>query len=518
MPPGFLSLVQHTISSLDYGTSSSFLAVPVPYGDLASDPRQQGNAVGELLGPFLLGVLGGLCSVGAKRLSARRDLANKADDVRAPVVYLRSFQLDKRFARRQMGMVRVVSVCTEEEQLAKALREIGPVVAIGKPGERLPRLGAQRIYVEDADWQEQIRFWFARAALVLIQVPSEPTQGVTWEIDQSLNVVALDRLVFLVSGIFKSVDWLIQKLRDHGLTVERVTNLRLGPYGSPISGIIHFDNGRAEFSPLVKPPFFKRPFFSPLVPVYRSALRPVTTRITGSWRPLRRAFGGALIAAIWIMFCLGVISVGLVARPDLLQREQKASEQRIWYAIQASEGQLPAEVRQFVLNRDKAALGAWMQTHRQNPLQYVQNDVVLAQANLMRRILAIAAPATCAAIADGTITQPAMDELLRELGKQDPTALTTWFGYRERVFLEWLKSQHTFPVSATDKRAAFTALYNGLSEQDKTRYERITDNPEQSSAEEKCWLQRTVLQEFERLPEPSRSKLARLGLGQDIEN
>jgi hypothetical protein len=494
------------------------LSVSLAYGDLASDPRQQGNAMGELLGSFLFGAVGGLCCVGAKRLGVLRDLANKTDDVRAPVIYLRSFHLDKRFARRRMGIVRVVAVCTEEEQLVKALREIGPVVAIGKPGERLPRLGAQRIYVEDADWQEQIRFWFTRAALVVIQVPSEPTKGVTWEIDQSLSVVALDRLVFLVSWNYKSSDWLNQKLRDHGLTVERVTNLRLGPYGSSTSGIIHFDNGRAELSALVKPPLFKRPFFSPLVPVYRSALRPVTTRITGSWRPLPRAFGGALIAAIWITFCVAVIAVGLVARPDLLQREQMSAEQRIWSAIEAAEGQLPDEVRQFVKNRDKAALGAWMQTHRQNPLRYIPDDVVFAQANVMRRILAIAAPASCAAIADRTITQPAMNELLRDLGKQDPTALTTWFRYKERVLLESLKSQHTFPVSEADKRVAFTALYNGLSEQDKARYKRITGDPEQSSAEDNCWFQRTILQEFERLQEPSRSKLARVGLGQDAEN
>jgi hypothetical protein len=331
-------------------------------------------------------------------------------------------------------------------------------------------------------------------------------------------MVALDRLVFLVSWNFKSSDWLNQKLRDHGLTVERVTNLRLGSYGSSISGIIHFDKGRAEFSALKKPPFFKRPFFSPLVPVYRSALRPVTTRITGSWRPLPRAFGGALIAAIWITFCVVIIAVGLVGRRDVVQREQMSADQRIWSAIEAAEEQLPDEVRQFVKNRDHAAVGAWMQAHRQNPRQYVPDDVVLAQANVMRQILAIAPPASCAAIADGTMTQPAMNELLRELSKQDSAALTTWFECQDRVLLESLKSQHTFPVSKADKRVANVALYNGLSEQDKARYRRVTDNPEQSSAEDKCWLEQTIFQGIEKLQEPSRSKLARVGLGQDVEN
>jgi hypothetical protein len=490
------------------------LSRTLAYGDLAYEPSQQGEAIGELLGSFLIGAVGGLCCVAAKRLSALRDLANKTDDVRAPVLYLRSFHVDKSLARRPFGILRVVSVCTEEEQLVKALREIGPVVAIGKPGERLPRLGAQRIYVEHADWQEQIRSWFARAALVVIQVPSEPTKGVTWEIDQSLSVVALDHLVFLVSRNAKSLDWLNQKLRDHGLTVEHVTNLHRAPYGSPISGVVHFENRQAEFRALVKPPFFNRPFFSPIVPVYRSALQPVTTRITGSWRPLPRAFGGAFIAAVWIAFCVIIIAVGLSLRltDPWGVRENIMWEQRLLR-------QLPAEARQFVDNRDKAALGAWMQTHIQNSLLYIPDDVVLAKANVVRRLLAIASPANCAALAEGAITQPTLNELLSKLFEQDPTARTTWLSCHERLLLESLKSQHTetFPVSEADKTAAFALLHEGLSEKDRATYDRITADYEKASAEDHCWLTRAIFQGIERLQEPSRSKLARVALGQDLQ-
>ena len=118
-------------------------------------------------------------------------------------------------------------------------------------------------------------------------------------------------------------------------------NLRRGPYGSPISGVVHFEKRQAEFCPLVKPPFFKRPYFSPIVSAYRLALRPVTTRISS--------------------------------------------------AIQE---QSP-EVRQLFENGDEAALGGWMQTHFQNGLRYIPDDVALAQANIMRRLLAVASPAGC---------------------------------------------------------------------------------------------------------------------------
>ena len=119
----------------------------------------------------------------ARRIRARLNLANQVDDVRAPVVYLRSFQVDKRLSRRPLAIGRVISSRTEEEQLVEALRESGPVVAIGRPGERLPRLGAQRMYVEDAEWQQQILSWFTRAALVVIHVPAKPTEGLTWELE-----------------------------------------------------------------------------------------------------------------------------------------------------------------------------------------------------------------------------------------------------------------------------------------------------------------------------------------------
>jgi hypothetical protein len=135
----------------------------------------------------------------------------------------------------------------------------------------------------------------------------------------------------------------------------------------------------------------------------------VTTRITGSWRPLPRDFGEAFIAGILIASCVVVIAAGLHFRADQLEREKMLLGQRISSPIQE---QSP-EARQLLKNGDEAALGAWIQTHLQNGLRYIPDDVALAQANVMRRLLAIAPPADCAAIGDGAITQPTLSELLR---------------------------------------------------------------------------------------------------------
>ena len=148
-----------------------------------------------------------------------------------------------------------------------------------------------------------------------------------------------------------------------------------------------------------------------------------------------------------------------------------------------------------------------------------QIDVVLAKANVVRRLLATASPANCAALAEGAITQTTLNELLSKLFEQDPTARTTWLSSHERLLLESLKSQHTeiFPVSPSDKTLAFALLHEGLSEKDRATYDRITADYGKASAEDHCWLTRTIFQGIERLPEPSRSKLARVAVGQEIE-
>ncbi len=328
-----------------------FLAGLLYYGPVAMESdnfdRQLGEATYHLIGPLMWGAVGGLCLVVARRLRARLDLAEQADDERAPVVYLRSFDVDRRLSRRPLAIGRVLASRTEEEQLVVALRESGPVVALGRPGERLPRLGAQRVYVEDADWRQQILSWFARAALVVIHVPAKPTQGLTWEVEHVLGNVALDRLVFLVTRDVSSLDWLNQRLRDHGLTAPDPKKLRRAPYGSRTAGIVYFVNGQPEFRPLVKPPFLRRPFSSPLVPVYRLALQPVTTRIKGSWQPLAHGFGDLSITTGWTAFWVAVIAFAVGQRwTNPFDRETFICGNRLLEAVAGGSARAGGQSRQ----------------------------------------------------------------------------------------------------------------------------------------------------------------------------
>jgi len=128
--------------------------------------------VGGSTAILLIAFIGVKCLKRGKQLGAGSAQALLAEDNRPPVVYLRSFQDDSVEAEGTLSAERVANMgavggailavldyeggtMTEEEQLAEALRDVGPFVAVGKPGEKLPQLGAARMYLQDSEWSSQ---------------------------------------------------------------------------------------------------------------------------------------------------------------------------------------------------------------------------------------------------------------------------------------------------------------------------------------------------------------------------
>jgi hypothetical protein len=222
------------------------------------------------------------------------------DENRRPVVYLRAFADDRDMGRRPLSFGRIVATRSEEEQLFKSLQPVGPILAIGRPKESLPRLGAARLYLDDDQWQQKVIEWFKRAALVVIRLPLVPPApssgrtGIWWEIEEACRHVDRDRLVFLVPrlGPPESLSWFNQILQEQQFRPLVIPELKSRVYGSRISGIVQFPkNGDSNFVPLVKPPPLFRSCSSPLVGVYSLALGPVLERLTGKPLVLKRAVG-----------------------------------------------------------------------------------------------------------------------------------------------------------------------------------------------------------------------------------
>jgi TM2 domain-containing membrane protein YozV len=124
-----------------------------------------------------------------------------ATDARPPVLYLRSFQDD---VRSPVGgafgvWLKVMSwffPVSFEQELAAIMNRLGPFVAVGRPGERLPELGANRYYFSDDEWRSRVSELVQRARLTVILCGS--TGNLWWEIDHVLASVSPRQVVLLV--------------------------------------------------------------------------------------------------------------------------------------------------------------------------------------------------------------------------------------------------------------------------------------------------------------------------------
>lgn len=111
-----------------------------------------------------------------------------ADADENTVLLLRSFSDDELRMRTMLAVSGLTSpplpmaFIRFEEQLAVWLTTMGRLVAIGRPGEALPELGAARTYWADDQWQEAVQLTANKCrAIVLIAGASA---GLAWELER----------------------------------------------------------------------------------------------------------------------------------------------------------------------------------------------------------------------------------------------------------------------------------------------------------------------------------------------
>ncbi len=175
--------------------------------------------------------------------SAARALAA---DWREPVLYLRGFDDDRTAAvvddlpgALSSGLLTIHS---REEQLVGALGAFGPVVAVGQPGEPVPRLGASRFYLPGDDWQAGVLELMEKAQLIVLRLGEG--EGLWWEVEQARTTQPPGKLVLLVPG------------RHNGL-IDRLDALLPAPTGLKgvetdqwTSAVVVFDR---DWNPWVQP-------------------------------------------------------------------------------------------------------------------------------------------------------------------------------------------------------------------------------------------------------------------------
>jgi len=133
-----------------------------------------------------------------RRLEGLLPASRVLGDNREPLLYLRSFQSDNRIAGSRIPLAGyngdVAGLETMDVALYEALREIGPPVAIGRPGEKLPPGGAERIYTDG--WREEVVARAKRSRLIVILLSD--TSACRWEIRAVVGAIGFERLLFVV--------------------------------------------------------------------------------------------------------------------------------------------------------------------------------------------------------------------------------------------------------------------------------------------------------------------------------
>jgi hypothetical protein len=140
-----------------------------------------------------------------RRYARRHSLVSAAAamlaDPRKPVVFLRSFS-DDQISLSNAKMRRLLRfvdpggvVGTLEELLVSEYADAGPVIAIGKPSDDLPPLGAARRYCQGTEWQEIVRSLMQASALIVVGVGR--SAGLAWEIATIRAASLLTKTVFV---------------------------------------------------------------------------------------------------------------------------------------------------------------------------------------------------------------------------------------------------------------------------------------------------------------------------------
>jgi hypothetical protein len=110
-----------------------------------------------------------------------------------PILYLRSFDFDEKASKSSFLQRLTFGGDDIETSLIRRLSRYAPVLAIGRPGEANPQLGAMRFYVTEERWQQVIQSLIPFCSLVIWTTGR--TSGLRWEIEQLVRNISPRRLL-----------------------------------------------------------------------------------------------------------------------------------------------------------------------------------------------------------------------------------------------------------------------------------------------------------------------------------
>jgi hypothetical protein len=189
LPPSHLRMLLLTCAGLTSGALGIGLVVLLFQVD-----NQFFRAVGIVVLPFLMGISFTLLNGGVQSWRLRKD-------PRRPILFLRPFSKDMTvwqtlaWAVARMQEEPMVSL-TSEQSLARAVSSLGPLIAIGEPGETLPPEGAARFYVDADHWKAVVEQLIAISPLIILRIGRG--EGFWWEFKHVASTCEPERVLLFL--------------------------------------------------------------------------------------------------------------------------------------------------------------------------------------------------------------------------------------------------------------------------------------------------------------------------------
>ncbi len=178
---------------------------------------------------YFLPLFGWLCLLRARIHLQPNFSTLVAADARRPILFLRSFQDDRKPGRFQLGWTFVDY--SLESRLGSYFSHFGPFIAVGSRTDPAPTLGAARAFLSDAEWQASVSGWMVSASVIVLFVGT--TESVNWELRHVIDRGYLDKLILLFPQMQRRFESLV--FRGRGVeqdAAERLAKLKADFRGS----------------------------------------------------------------------------------------------------------------------------------------------------------------------------------------------------------------------------------------------------------------------------------------------
>lgn len=257
-------------------------------------------------------LIGSTCILIGKRLKIQLASTQNPPSIENAVLYLRAFSNDFsifKFIKSGGTGGSFLNPCSEEEQLMQVLASVGPPVAVGRPSEWLPPTGAQRIYLDDTVWKENVSTMIDSAALIILQMGEG--EGLQWELKKVLSSSNRYKLLIYCNKLTKNN---YSKLIS---TIEELLKVRAPEFkeikkGGYVNGFLVFQqDNNVIFLPRQAPFLRKGASMIPKVE-FHYTLKPVLLSFGSNWKPYPISLYAISITSVPIFIILIVASLLII--------------------------------------------------------------------------------------------------------------------------------------------------------------------------------------------------------------